>query len=468
MPHDILIVDDEADIRAALRGILEDEGYTVREASSVETALQAVQTRVPDLAILDVWLKTGERDGLELLIKMRKKNATLPVLMISGHGTIETAVAAMRHGAYDFIEKPFQADRMIMTIERLFEADQLRRENRQLREQMVGPIDLLGGSSAIHTVRLAIEKVAPTNSRVFLTGAAGTGKEVVARMIHRLSPRAAKPFVVINCALAGAEQLENELFGSSHHPGMLHHSDGGTLFLDEVIDLPPTTQAKLLRVLQDHKYQHPVTGAWIDIDCRMIASSTADPLVAVGAGQFREDLFYRLNVVTIKMPTIAERRDDVPVFLDHFMRLIATQSGKPMRAMTPAALAALQLYDWPGNTRQLKNVAEWLMIMAPGEPGTPIDIDQLPPEIHHGQVDAKAPVLAPELLSLPLREAREVFERSYLQAQVARFGGSVSRAAAFVEMERSALHRKLRLLGLMGGEGDESGIEATPAKDRAA
>lgn len=456
MPHKILIIDDESDIRAGVRGILEDEGFLVTDAAGADDALPILASDTPpDLVVLDVWLKTGDRDGLDLLAKIRKKYPRLPVLMMSGHGTIEMAVTAMKQGAYDFIEKPFQVDRMVMTIGRALEAANLREENQHLREHMDGPTDLMGASQSIALVRLAIDKVAPTNSRVFLSGPSGVGKEVAARMIHRLSPRAGKPFVAIACGGGDDGRIEQDIFGNAHHPGLLHQADGGTLFLDEVSELPMNAQIKFLRVLQDHKYQHPVTGAWIDADVRIVSAASKDMTAAVSANIFRQDLYYRLNVVPIEMPALRDRREDVPVFLNHFMRVCADATRKPVRPLTQGAIAALQVYDWPGNIRQLKNVAEWLVVMGAGTADTPIDIEDLPPEITQvasspaGQGELTLP---PDLLAVPLREAREVFERTYLQAQIERFGGSVTRAAHFVGMERSALHRKLKTLT----EGDQA------------
>jgi two-component system, NtrC family, nitrogen regulation response regulator NtrX len=457
MQRKILIIDDEADIRTAVKGILEDEGYQVAQAGTAEQGFEQLLVSLPDLVILDVWLKTGERDGLDLLAKIRKRWSHLPILMMSGHGNIEMAVTAIKQGAYDFIEKPFQADRMLLTLERALEAASLRQENQVLREQVEGTTDLLGGSQLIQAVKAQLEKVAPTNSRVLLTGLPGTGKEVAARMIHRLSTRATGPFVVVNCATLEPERLEHELFGSAHHPGTLRQVDGGTLFLDEICDMPLATQNKILRLLQDQKYQHPMTGAWNTIDVRVLSSSSKSMPDMVKAGIFREDLYYRLNVVTLHIPSIADRRDDVPLFIQHFMSLCAQTSGKPMRMLTQSAMTVLQLYEWPGNVRQLKNVAEWLVIMAPGAIDQTIDVDDLPPEINHINPQAGGAMISPEIMGLPLREAREMFERSYLQAQISRFGGSVSKAAQFVGMERSALHRKLKSLNVGGSaENDES------------
>ncbi len=450
MQPKILIIDDEADIRSAIRGILEDESYIVDEAGQVDTALSAVITFAPDLIILDVWLKTGERDGLDLLAKLRKRYPSIPVVMISGHGTIEMAVGALKQGAYDFIEKPFQTERLLLTVSRALETIRLQNENKSLKEQVSGAAELIGSSQHVQHIRTAIDKVAPTNSRVFISGANGTGKEVVARMIHRASSRAVGPYVAVNGAALSSDQFDQQLFGSERHPGLLHQANGGTLYLDEICDVSLTTQGRLLRVLQEQKYQHPVTGVWIDIDVRVISSASRSVSAMVKDGTFREDLFYRLNVVTIELPSIADRRDDIPAFIHHFMKQSAVISGKPFRTLTPAALAALQVFTWPGNVRQLKNVAEWMVIMGTAPADVPIDIDGLPPEITRPDVGSGVVgggiVVAPELMTLPLREAREMFERAYLQAQIGRFGGSVSKAAHFVGMERSALHRKLKSL----------------------
>lgn len=456
MPRDILIIDDEADIRAAIQGVLEDEGYTARQAGNVESGLEQLVLQLPDLVILDVWLKTGERDGLNLLTRIRRRWPDLPILMISGHANIEMAVSAIKQGAYDFIEKPFQADRLLLTLDRALEAAALRQENQTLKERVEGAADLLGDSGVVQTIRQAIERVAPTNSRVLITGLPGTGKEVAARMIHRLSVRAARSFVAVNCALMDPLQIEGELFGSAHHPGLIHQADGGTLFLDEVGDLPLACQIRLLRVLQEQKYQHPVTGAWIEVDVRVLSASSVSLPERIKSSAFREDLYYRLNVVDVHMPALADRREDVPSFIQYFMAQCARASAKPLRPLTPGAMTALQLYAWPGNVRQVKNVAEWLVIMAPGANDAPIDIGDLPPEITQLPVQGAGLHISPELLAQPLREAREQFERAYLHAQISRFGGSVSRAAQFVGMERSALHRKLKSLGAGSDDTEEN------------
>ncbi len=459
MQPKILIIDDEADIRSAIRGILEDESYPVSEAAHADEALLKVHSFDPDLIILDVWLKTGERDGLELLAKLRKRYPQIPVVMISGHGTVEMAVGAIKQGAYDFIEKPFQTERLLLTISRALEATRLRSENKSLKEQVWGATDLIGVSQHIQHLRTVIERVAPTNSRVFISGPHGTGKEVIARMIHRGSMRASGPYVSLNCAVLDEAQLDNDLFGSEHHPGLLYQADGGVLYLDEICDISLDIQGRLLRVLQDQKYRHPVTGAWIDVDVRVISSASRSILDMIKSGLFREDLFYRLNVVTIETLGVADRRDDIPLFLNYFMKQSAHVSGKPVRTLTPSALAALQLFSWPGNIRQLKNVAESLVIMGAGALTTPIDVDELPPEITRPDISGAGSgsvVVPPELMTLPLRDAREMFERAYLHAQIGRFGGSVSKAAQFVGMERSALHRKLKMLSDAEGEHADS------------
>jgi two-component system nitrogen regulation response regulator NtrX len=460
MAHDILVVDDEADIRMLMGGILADEGYETREAGNSAQALAAIRSRQPTLVILDIWLQGSELDGLEILKIIRRELPTLPVVMISGHGTIETAVAAIKIGAYDFIEKPFKSDRLLLVVERAIEAARLRRENEELRLRAGGSEDLVGASHAVNHLRQQVERVAPTGSRVLISGPPGSGKEVVARLIHTRSRRSQGPLVVLNCATMRPERLEIELFGceagaeapeSPRKVGTFEQAHGGTLFLDEVADMPLETQGKIVRALQEQTFER-VGGSRVEVDVRVIASTNRDLALAIGAGQFREDLYYRLAVVPLRVPPLRERREDIPLLARHFMARAAGAARLPPREVGEDAMAALQTYDWPGNARQLRNVVDWLLIMAPGEAKDPIRADMLPVEI-----GAIAPTVVKwdkggEIMSLPLRDAREVFERDYLLAQVTRFGGNISRTAAFVGMERSALHRKLKSLGLFNGE----------------
>lgn len=457
MARDILIVDDEADIRMLIGGILSDEGYQTRAAGDAASALAAMRSRQPNLVILDVWLEGSEYDGIDLLKILREEHPLVPVVMISGHGNIETAVAAIQEGAYDFIEKPFKADRLILVVERAIEAAQLRRENAELRLRAGGQGELIGISPAINAVRQAIERVAPTGSRVFIAGPPGAGKEVVARLLHARSRRAEGPFVVLNCATMSPDRMETELFGTepgSNGPdtprriGVLEQAHGGTMFLDEVADMPLQTQGKIVRVLQEQSFLRVGGTQRVEVDVRVIASSNRDLVQAMGQGNFREDLYYRLNVVPITVPPLRQRREDIPLLSKHFLKVAAEMAGLPAREIGEDALATLQSYEWPGNVRQLRNVMDWLLIMAPGEVRDPIRSDMLPPDI-----SAIAPTVlrmdkGEQMMTMPLRDAREVFEREYLLAQVNRFGGNISRTATFIGMERSALHRKLKSLGV--------------------
>ena len=463
MATDLLIVDDEADIRMLIAGILEDEGFETRMAGSSTEALEQLRSRPPGLIILDIWLQGSQMDGIELLQAIKAEYPLIPVVMISGHGTIETAVRAIQFGAYDFIEKPFKSDRLLLIIARALHAARLQRENAELRLRIGAEADLIGESPAMHQLRQAVERVSPTGSRVLITGAAGVGKEVTARLIHRKSKRSDGPFVVANCATLHPNRFEVELFGTepaiegppgsvSRHIGFLEQAHGGTLFLDEVADMPLETQGKIVRVLQDHAFVRLNGDRRVQVDIRVIAATNRDLLREIEAGTFREDLFYRLNVVPIRVPSLKERKEDIPILAHHFLQQGAEAAGQTGRALSEDALAALRAYDWPGNVRQLRNAMDWLTIMVPGGDGQPIRADMLPPDI-----GAMAPAVLQtdrreEIMSLPLREAREVFEREYLLAQVERFGNNISKTAAFVGMERSALHRKLKSLGVQSSD----------------
>ncbi|WP_119678383.1 nitrogen assimilation response regulator NtrX [Indioceanicola profundi] len=468
MAHDILIVDDETDIRMLIAGILEDEGMKTREAADADQAIAAVAARRPSLVILDIWLQGSRLDGLQILDELKRDHADVPVVMISGHGNIETAVAAIKKGAYDFIEKPFKADRLILLVERAIEAARLRRENRELRGRVGVDGELVGKSIPINQLRHAVEKVAPTGSRVLISGPPGSGKEIVARMIHARSRRADAPFVALNCATMRPDRMEVELFGTEHpvdgggrKVGTFEQAHGGTLFLDEVADMPLETQGKIVRVLQEQTFERVGGSSRVEVDVRVIASTNHDLTAEIELGRFRQDLFYRLSVVPLKVPPLRDRRDDIPLLARHFMQKTAEAQGLPLRTFGEDAMAALQAYDWPGNVRQLRNVVEWLLIMVSGSPTEPIRADMLPPEIGAITPTVLKWEKGGEIMGLPLREAREVFEREYLLAQVTRFGGNISRTAAFVGMERSALHRKLKSLGVHGSEknGARVGVE---------
>ena len=461
MAHDILIVDDEPDIRMLVEGLLSDEGYDTRQAGDSDSAIAAFRARRPSLVILDVWLQGSRLDGLGILETLQSEEPAVPVVMMSGHGTIETAVAAIQHGAYDFIEKPFQTDRLLLICRRAIEAARLSRENAELRLRAGTETELTGESGAIAAIRGAVEKVAPTGSRVLITGPAGSGKEVVARMVHARSRRADGPFVALNCATLNPARFEEELFGveagadamaQPPRAGVLERAHGGTLLLDEVSDMPLETQGKIVRALQDQAFERLGGSMRVKVDVRVLAITNKDLQAEIAAGRFREDLFYRLAVVPLRMPALRERREDVPVLAQHFLERSAESSGIPVRDLSTDAVTALQAYDWPGNVRQLRNLMDWLLIMAPGGAGEAIRAEMLPPEI-----GAAAPALfnsdpTADIMALPLREARDVFETQYLQAQLLRFGGNISRTATFVGMERSALHRKLKQLGVGGDE----------------
>ena len=454
MAHDILIVDDEADIRLLTSGILTDEGYQTRQAADSDAAIEAVRARRPSLVLLDIWLQGSRLDGLGILAEIRREHPSVPVVMMSGHGTIETAVSAIKQGAYEFIEKPFQADRLLLVVQRAIESARLRREIEDLKQRSGGDEELLGVSAAIIQLRQAIDRVAPTGSRVLVTGPAGVGKAVVARLLHRSSKRASGPFVVVNCAAMHPERMEAELFGveqtadGSRKIGTFEQAHGGTLVLDEVADMPIETQGKIVRILQEQTFDRIGGGKRVEVDVRVMAITNRDLAGEIAGGRFREDLFYRLNVVPLRMPALRERREDIPVLARHFMQRAAQSAGLPVRPLGEDAVVALQAYDWPGNVRQLRNVMDWLLIMTGGDPREPIRADMLPPEIGAITPSVLRWEKSSEIMTLPLREAREVFEREYLLAQVTRFGGNISRTAAFVGMERSALHRKLKLLGV--------------------
>ncbi|MGC8531782.1 MAG: sigma-54-dependent transcriptional regulator [Acidiphilium sp.] len=451
---EILIIDDEPDIRFLVDAILRDEGFETRSAGSSDEALAAFAERRPDLVILDVWLQNSALDGLGILQAMRAEAPNLPVVMISGHGTIEMAVQAIQHGAYDFIEKPFKSERLLLVIQRALEAARLVAENAELRLRTGSENRLTGSSAAIHALRHAVEKAAPTGSRILITGAAGVGKEVVARMIHTQSKRASGPFVVLNCATLAPERVEAALFGveagadGASRPGLLDRANGGTLLLDEIADMPLETQGKIVRVLQDQRFERLGGGARVKVDVRILASTARDLQAHINAGSFRQDLYYRLAVVPLRVPSLRERREDIPELASLFLARAAETSGLPPRILASDAIAALQAHDWPGNVRQLRNVIDWLMIMHPGEAGEPFHAAQLPGEISAHAPRALAIDPLADIMALSLRDARDVFETQYLQAQLLRFGGNISRTAQFVGMERSALHRKLKQLGV--------------------
>jgi two-component system, NtrC family, nitrogen regulation response regulator NtrX len=453
MAADILVVDDEADIRDLVAGILEDEGHAARTASDSDGAIAAIGARRPSLVFLDIWLQGSRLDGLSLLDEVNRQHPDLPVVIISGHGNIETAVSAIKRGAYDYIEKPFKADRLVLVATRALEASRLRREVADLRQRSGDSEELVGSSGVMNHLRQTIDRVAPTNSRVMIFGPSGAGKEQVARTIHTRSQRASGPFIVLNAAAITPESMEAELFGTeprngaARRVGALEEAHGGTLYLDEIADMPRDTQNKILRVLVDQTFERVGGATKVKVDVRVLSSTARDLESAIQEGRFREDLFHRLNVVPLRVPSLAERREDVPELVSYFMGQLSGSTGLPHRKIGDDAMAVLQAHDWPGNLRQLRNNVERVMILTRGDPEAVVSADMLPKEV--GEVLPSTPAQGgAHIMSLPLREAREVFEREYLQAQINRFSGNISRTAEFVGMERSALHRKLKSLGV--------------------
>ncbi len=452
MAIDILVVDDERDIRELVAGVLEDEGYQTRSAADSDAALEAIATRRPSLVLLDVWLKDSRLDGLELLDEMKRRDPTIPVLVISGHGNLDTAVSAIRRGAADFIEKPFEAERLLLLVERATETERLKREVASLRASAGREDDLTGSSGAINGVRATLKRVASTGSRVLVMGAAGVGKEVAARLLHGWSTRASAPFVVVSAARMTPDRMDEELFGAEEggyvvRPGLLEQAHGGTLFLDEIADMPLATQGRILRVLTDQSFTRVGGQRLVRVDVRVVSATARDLTVEISEGRFREDLYYRLNVVPVVIPGLCERREDIPALVEHFVAHYAAQRRVPTPEVAPDAMLALQSYEWPGNVRQLRNVVERTVILAPGDRIGRIDVDLLPAEVMGDRGDLGA-AGSNAIMGSPLREARETFEREYLRVQIRRFSGNISRTATFIGMERSALHRKLKLLGI--------------------
>ncbi|MDD3288299.1 MAG: sigma-54 dependent transcriptional regulator [Alphaproteobacteria bacterium] len=466
MNYDILIVDDEADICLLIEGILNDEGFRTRKANSAEKALEEIALRRPNLVILDIWLQGSSMDGMQLLDSIVHAHADLPVIMISGHGNIETAVSAIKRGAYDFIEKPFKSDRLVLQVRHALDTARLKRENQELKFKAGADYELIGKSPSMNQVRQLVDKVAPTGSRVMIIGPSGVGKEVVARLLHQRSKRGNGPFIVVNCATMRSDLLEIELFGveggsgAERKIGMFEQAHGGTLYLDEVGDMPLETQGKLVRLLQEQVFNRVGGNTRVEVDVRVIASSNHDLQADIQTGKIRQDLYYRLSVVPIQISPLADRKEDIALLAQHFLARAAETSGLTIRNLGEDAIAALQSYNWPGNVRQLRNAMEWVLIMAQGDANDPVRADMLPPEITSSAPTVLRWEKGGEIMGLPLRDAREMFEREYLLAQVTRFGGNISRTATFIGMERSALHRKLKLLGVHGnGINENSPVE---------
>ncbi len=448
---DILIVDDERDIRELISDILEDEGYATRLAGNSDDAMAAINSEPPALMILDIWLKDSKMDGIDILKVAKRDNPDVPVVIISGHGNIEIAVAAIKQGAYDFIEKPFNIDQLLVVIRRAMETSRLRRENISLKRRDVTSAEMLGTSAAYRALVGQLDKVTKSNGRVMLTGPAGSGKEVAARYIHANSNRASAPFVTVNCAGVEPDRMEEVLFGRETaergvEPGLLEQAHGGVVYFDEVADMPLGTQSKILRVLVDQQFTRVGGNDKVRVDLRVISSTNKDLEQAIDAETFRQELYHRLNVVPIAVPSLEDRREDIPLLAEHFIKECNSSQGLPQRELSEDAVALMQTMVWPGNVRQLKNLVERVLILGDGT--GPIEARELPGEEDSGEDEGRV-VLSGALATLPLREAREAFEREYLLTQINRFGGNISRTANFVGMERSALHRKLKSLGVV-------------------
>jgi two-component system nitrogen regulation response regulator NtrX len=454
----ILIVDDEKDIRDLIGDILKDEGYSIRLAGNSDDCMAEINDEVPSLMILDIWLKDSRMDGIDILKSVKRDNPDVPVVIISGHGNIEIAVAAIKQGAYDFIEKPFNIDQLMVVVSRAMETSRLRRENADLRRRDVTASDLLGSSPAFKVLKSQLDKVTKSNGRVMLSGPAGSGKELAARFIHSNSGRASAPFVSVSSATIEPERMEEVLFGRETpergvEKGLLEQAHGGVVYFDEVADMPLGTQSKILRVLTEQQFTRVGGADKVRVDLRVVSSTSRELRTEIAQGRFRQELYDRLNVVPIQVPSLEERREDIPELTAHFIEMFHRSQGLPLRSLSPDAEALLQTMTWPGNVRQLRNVIERVLILGDGT--GPIAAHELPGQETTGDSGNRY-VVGGTIATLPLREAREMFEREYLLAQINRFGGNISKTAGFVGMERSALHRKLKSLGVVSsGKGGE-------------
>jgi two-component system nitrogen regulation response regulator NtrX len=454
MNEKILVVDDEESIRTSLAGILEDENFVISFANDGIAALDMVRKQMPDLVLLDIWMP--RMDGLETLQKLKELNPSLFVIMMSGHGTIETAVKATKMGAYDFIEKPLSLEKLLVTIKNAMGMKHLQAENNSLRELAFKDQEMTGNSSVMIKLKEQIKLVAPTNASVLITGENGTGKELVARSIHYNSLRRTKPFVEINCAAIPEELIESELFGHekgaftgavAQKKGKFDLADGGTIFLDEIGDMSLKTQAKVLRILQERKFERVGGTRTVEVDVRVIAATNKILEDEIKSGHFREDLFYRLNVVPFTVPSLKQRKEDIPLLMEHFLNLFCRREGRDYKVFTPEALKLMENYDWPGNVRELRNIIERLVIMTPD---TTIQVNHLPSymagleTLREGVVSKRESVLDRGTL----REAREEFEKEFILQKLEENQWNISKTAEAIELERSNLYRKIKSYGI--------------------
>ena len=473
--QDVLIVDDELDIKDIISEILKDEGYGSRVAANSTQAFKSISEKVPGAIILDIWLQGSDLDGLGILEIVKKRYPLMPIIVISGHGTIETAVSAIKMGAYDYLEKPFTHDKLIISLKRAWESSKLRRENLDLKSKVIDKTELVGNSSVTSKLKSDIEKVAPTAGRVMIHGEVGSGKELAARLIHKKSKKANGPFIVFSPTCMAVDKIQQELFGEPERQdsngvftkrlSVLEAANNGTLYIDEIGDLPIVTQIKLLKFLQDQVLEKQAQGKSVKLDIRFVTATTKNMQNEIASGKFRQDLYYRLNVVPIKVPSLSERKDDISLLVKYFIKQLAKFSGLKERDFSDETIAALQAYNWPGNVRQLRNIIEWTLIMNPvySSSNEMVKPDMLPPDILSNGVTISKPDTNLDMMSMPLRDAREVFERQYLSAQMRRFNNNISKTSSFVGMERSALHRKLKLLNIHASgnkisEDEENGI----------
>ena len=449
--NDILIVDDEKDIRDLIAEILKDEGFKVRVAGNSEVCLKEIDSNPPAVLLLDIWLKDSEMDGIDILKATKRNNPDIPILIISGHGNIEIAVAAIKQGAYDFVEKPFNTDQLLVVVKRAFEKSKLLRENLSLRKGSIDKEFLVGQSGTFKSMQSQLEKVSSSNARVMLSGEAGSGKEVAARIIHNNSTRSSAPFTVINCSSSELEGFDEILFGVEKDDkvflqGLLEKAKGGTVLFDEISELPIVIQKQLLNCLNDQSFVRKNGKSKVKIDFRVISSTNKNLGSLIEENKFSNELYHRLNVIPIRIPSLEDRREDIPLLINHFVSQFNVEQGLPVREVSADALAFLQTMQWPGNIRQLRNLIERVLIL--GVDKDSIKVAEFVSK--EEKVNEKIGLnMDPNLATLPLRDAREHFERDYLLLQINRFGGNISKTASFVGMERSALHRKLKSLNIV-------------------